>query len=140
MALVLDTGPVLAAFDRSDRDHDACATLLREATEPLVLPAPVIVELDYLLERQLGPTAFLDLLRDVCADTIRVEALVERDYPRVLELCAAYADAPVGFVDAAVLAVVERLGESKLATLDRRHFTLMRPRHTDALELLPDLG
>ena len=44
---------------------------------------------------------------------------------------------PVGFVDAAVLTVVERLGEPKLATLDRRHFTLMRPRHVEALELLP---
>jgi uncharacterized protein len=43
----------------------------------------------------------------------------------------------VGFVDAAVPAIVERLGEPKLATLDRRHFSIMRPRHVDALELLP---
>ncbi len=44
----------------------------------------------------------------------------------------------VGFVDAAVLVIVERLNESKLATLDRRHFGLLRPRHMDALELLPE--
>jgi hypothetical protein len=43
----------------------------------------------------------------------------------------------VGFVDAAVLAIVEHLGEPKLATLDRRHFSIMRPRHVEALELLP---
>jgi hypothetical protein len=36
-----------------------------------------------------------------------------------------------------VLAVVERLGEPRLATLDRRHFGLLRPRHRDSLELLP---
>ena len=44
----------------------------------------------------------------------------------------------IGFVDAAVLALVERLNEPKLATLDRRHFGLLRPRHVDALHLLPE--
>jgi len=43
----------------------------------------------------------------------------------------------VGFVDCAVLAVVKRLGEPKLATLDHRHFATMRPSHVEALELLP---
>jgi predicted nucleic acid-binding protein len=47
-------------------------------------------------------------------------------------------DADIGFVDAAVLAVVERLNEPKLATLDRRHFGLLRPRHVAALRLVPD--
>ena len=51
---------------------------------------------------------------------------------------ARYADAEIGFVDAAVLALVERLNEPKLATLDRRHFGLLRPRHLDALRLLPE--
>jgi len=62
---------------------------------------------------------------------------VHEDYRRVAVLLDTYADLRVGFVDAAVLAVVERLRESKLATLDHRHFSVMRPRHVDALELLP---
>jgi uncharacterized protein len=56
-----------------------------------------------------------------------------------------YADADLGFVDAAVMAVVERLGETKLATLDQRHFRLVRPRqrlvrprHVDAVILIPE--
>lgn len=53
------------------------------------------------------------------------------------ELQATYADLKVGVVDASVVAVTERLGESKLATLDHRDFGTMRPRHTAALELLP---
>jgi predicted nucleic acid-binding protein len=52
-------------------------------------------------------------------------------------VCDRYADADIGFVDAAVLAIVERLGETKLATLDHRHFGALRPRHCDALTLLP---
>jgi hypothetical protein len=49
-----------------------------------------------------------------------------------------YGDADVGFVDAAVLTIVERLNEDKRGTLDRRHFALLRPRHVDALRLLPE--
>lgn len=41
-------------------------------------------------------------------------------------------------VDAAVFAIVERMNEPKVATLDHRHFDLLRPRHVDALTLLPD--
>jgi predicted nucleic acid-binding protein len=54
-----------------------------------------------------------------------------------MELRRTYRDLRVGYVDAAVLAIVERLGERKVATLDRRHFSVMRPRHVAALQLLP---
>ena len=64
--------------------------------------------------------------------------LTTHDYARVRELCDRYADADIGFVDAAVLAIVERLNEPKLATLDHRHFGMLRPRHVDALRLLPE--
>lgn len=37
----------------------------------------------------------------------------------------------------AALAIIERLGESKLVTLDRRHFGLLRPRYRESIELLP---
>jgi predicted nucleic acid-binding protein len=65
-----------------------------------------------------------------------VELILE-DYARVSDLLERYRDLNLGFVDAAVLAVVERLGERKLATLDHRHFATARPRHTDTLTLLP---
>lgn len=66
-----------------------------------------------------------------------IEDLVAQDYERVDELLRSYGDLKVGFVDCAVLAVAERLGEPKLATLDHRHFGVMRPRHVEALQLLP---
>jgi hypothetical protein len=59
------------------------------------------------------------------------------DYARIRELCERYADSSIGFVDAAVFAIVERLNEPKLATLDRRRFSLLRPRHVESLQLLP---
>jgi len=137
VALILDTGPLYASLDRSDQDHAACRALIEAATEPLVIPAPVLVEVDYWIHERLGPGALVALLADIEAGAYLVADLIAPDYARVRELCDRYADADVGFVDAAVLAVVERLGEPKLATLDRRHFALLRPRHRESIDLLP---
>ncbi len=137
MALVLDTGPLYASLDRSDADHAACRELIEGAAEALVIPAPVIVEVDYWIGRRLHAGVLVALLDDVAAGAYVVAELEPDDYRRVRQLCDRYADADIGFVDAAVLAVVERLNELKLATLDRRHFSMMRPRHVDALTLLP---
>ncbi len=137
MALVLDTGPVYAALDRRDADHHACRRLIDEAREPLVIPAPVLVEVDYWVRKWLHVGVLIAFLDDIAAGAYEVEDLVPQDYRRAREICDQYADADIGFVDAGVLAVVERLNEPKLATLDHRHFGMLRPRHADALRLLP---
>lgn len=124
-------------MDAADADHEPCARLLADAVEELLVPAPVVVELDWLAGARLGPAAFAAFLADVADGAIGVVELVQADYLRVGELLARYADLKLGFVDAAVVAVVERLGESRLATLDRRRFGTVRPRHVEALELLP---
>lgn len=137
MALILDTGPLYASLDRSDQDHVACRALIEEADDALVIPAPVLVEVDYWIQQRLNPGVLVALLADIEAGAYHVADLVREDYTRIRELCDRYADADLGFVDAAVLAIVERLGESKRATLDRRHFGLLRPRHLESIELLP---
>ena len=138
MALILDTGPLYTSLDRSDADHQACRRLIEEATEPLIVPAPVLVEVDYWIHTRLHPDVLVALLDDIIDGAYIVEDLKPEDYRRVRELCDRYADADIGFVDAAVLAIVERLNETKLATLDRRHFGLLRPRHVTALRLVPE--
>ena len=137
MALILDTGPLYASLDRKDRDHARCRRLIEECSEALVVPSPVLPELDYLVSERMGPAPMLAFLRDIEASAYRIVDLVPDDYRRVREIVDRYADQDVGFVDAAVLTVVERLGEPKLATLDRRHFAVFRPRHVDSLELVP---
>jgi uncharacterized protein len=138
VALILDTGPLYASLDRSDADHAACRSLIDEAHEPLVIPAPVLVEVDYWIHTRLHPGVLVALLDDIADGAYHVEDLQTADYSRVRDLCDRYGDSDIGLVDAAVLAIVERLGEPKLATLDRRHFGMLRPRHVDALRLLPE--
>ncbi len=137
MGLVLDTGVIIAAIEPRDDHHAACARLLESSREDRIVPAPVLVEVDHLLNRTPQVETFVRFLADCRSGAFLIQELDVADYARVGTLLTKYADLRVGFVDAAVLAVVERLREPKLATLDHRHFTVMRPRHVDALELLP---
>jgi uncharacterized protein len=137
MALVLDTSVLLAALDSADPDHGRCAELIGETSENLVVPALVLSELACWCQERLTVEIWLAFLEDVLAGAYGVESPTHGDLERCAELQRSYADLKVGVVDASVLAVVERLGEPKLATLDHRHFPTMRPRHVEALELLP---
>lgn len=136
MALVIDTGVLYATLDATDRHHDACRQLLANVREQRVVPSPVLPEVDWLCGSS-SQGRFSVVLDQLKSGALEVEDLIEPDYERAGELLRTYADLHVGFVDAAVLAIVERLREPKLATLDHRHFTVMRPRHVEALQLLP---
>jgi predicted nucleic acid-binding protein len=137
VALIVDSSVLYAALDARDRDHDRCAELLRQTEEIILVPAPVFPEVDALAAREGAPLALVGVLRDVQSGALLVEELVFEDYVRVGSLMEQYADLDLGFVDAAIVATVERLGERKLATLDHRHFSVVRPRHVEALELVP---
>ncbi len=121
--------------DASDPEHERCAELIVGASPPLVIPAPVLVETEYLLRPASG--AFRALLDDIHRGSFAVADLSPEELSRAGEFFDRYADLPLGFVDAAVLVIVERLQSRALATLDRRHFAVVRPAHADALELLP---
>ena len=141
MTTIVDTGPLVAAADRSDKPHATCARLLAhliEQRERLVVPMPVAVEVCWLLEKYQGPTAeasFLDLLS---RGVYELGSLPRSDVARVAALVRQYADFPLGMVDAAVVAIAERLGVQQVATLDRRHFTAVRPEHVTAFRLIPE--
>jgi uncharacterized protein len=79
--------------------------------------------------------AFLD---DVCSGVFEIIDLMDQDHRRVRDLCRQYADSAIGLVDAAVLTIAERLNGNKVAILDHRNFRMFRPRHTDALILVPE--
>lgn len=138
MALVVDTGPLLAALDTNDRDHVRCSGFLAGAKEPIIVPAPVVVELEWMTTTRVGRDELDDFLDDVETGRVVVEPLGPADYARIRVLLRQYADFPLGLVDASVVAVCERLGERKVATLDHRHFGAIRPAHTRSLRLLPD--
>jgi len=137
VALVLDTGPILALLDADDPAHTRCAALLDAFDEPLVVVAPTLVEVDYWIRKRLQPEVWSIFIEDLNAGAYHLEDLTSDDLIRVAELEHKYSDLDLGMVDASVIATCERLGETKVATLDRRHFGTVRPRHCTSLRLLP---
>jgi predicted nucleic acid-binding protein len=135
MALILDTGPLVAMLDASDPDHERCADLMQGSQERRVVPVCVLVEVEYLLRP--WPTAFPKLLSQFESGALDLLDLPKRWLVRAGELLERYRNLSLGMVDATVLAATEMLDEPKLATLDHRHFQTVRPAHCDALTLLP---
>jgi predicted nucleic acid-binding protein len=135
--IVCDTGVLVAAVDADDRHHAACAAVFAEHGERLVVPASVVVEACWLLNRYVAPEREVELLQAIAARELIVDPLQARDYHRAADLLGTYADLRLGMVDATVVAVAERLGATELATVDRRDFSVVRPAHVDAFTLLP---
>ena len=138
--IVVDTGPIVAAALRRDGHHRACVDLFTSAHltgERLLGPAPVVTEVCYLLQREAGAAAEAAFLTSLADQDFRVVDLEVGDWRRAAELVTRCADLPLGGVDASVVAVAERLGLAEIATVDRRHFRVVRPRHVEAFRPLP---
>jgi predicted nucleic acid-binding protein len=135
--LLVDTGVLLAAADRNDPDHDACARTVTDEPGPLVTTPLVVAETGYLIDRQLGPAAEAGFYRSLASGDLMVEAMRAEDWQRIAELVERYADLPLGGTDASLVVLAERHSLRRIATLDRRHFSVVRPADGAPFELLP---
>ena len=134
--LIVDTGPLVAAADRADRHHDQFREVIGNDPGPFVTTALVVAETAYLLDRQLGADAEVALYDMILDGSLRVEPLTTDDWTRIRELVDGYRDLPLGGTDASLVAIAERLKARRLATVDRAHFTVVRPSHVEAFELV----
>lgn len=124
-------------MDGDDDYHSECLELLEGHAGPLLVPELVITEVAYVLGTRLGADAEVRFLGDFAAGNLTAEPVAASDWLRMAELVSGYRDLPLGSVDASVIAATERLNLHEVATLDRRHFNVVRPRHVEALTLLP---
>ncbi len=139
--ILVDTGVIFAAATRNDDHYHACAELLtsvRLAGRRLLLAPTVVAEVGYLLMTRVSPRVEEDFLRGVADGDFELVDLTSVDYARMAELVGDYGDLPLGTTDASIIALAERLGVTEIATTDRRHFTVVRPRHLGAFTLLPE--
>jgi uncharacterized protein len=132
----VDTSVLLVAADTADPDHEPSTQAL-ESASPLVTTPLVIAETAYLIRRRLGAAAEVAFFRAVAAGELQVEPITPTDARRIADLIQTYADLGLGGTDASVIVVAERLNITTVATLDHRHFGVVRPNHTAAFELIP---
>ncbi|MHB8469680.1 MAG: type II toxin-antitoxin system VapC family toxin [Gaiellaceae bacterium] len=137
IAALVDAGPLYAYVDADDARHRDCLALLERHPGPLALPVLVVAEVAYLVGTRLGPDAEVRFLGDLANRAFVTIPVEENDWLRIAELVSRYRDLRLGTVDASVVAAAERLGVTTIATLDRRHFGVVRPAHIAAFELIP---
>lgn len=139
MALVVDTGVLYAAIDGVDRDHERCRDLLEGRDDIIVIPTPVLVEVDQLRTRRRARLeAWEALCREIDGGAYALFDATPPMVRRASEVQRRYADMPIGYVDAFVYVTCEALGETSVATLDHRHFSVLRTKGRKPLRLLPD--
>jgi uncharacterized protein len=136
--ILADSSVLIAAANANEPEHKACAALVRENPAALLVSPLVVAEVCYLLDKRLGvepEAAFLDSL---ARGSLVLTQLAAADLPRMSTLVRRYAPLHLGASDASIVALAERLNITEVATLDRRHFSVVRPAHCDAFRILPD--
>jgi hypothetical protein len=137
--IVCDTGLLVAAADRDAVHNGFCADLLASlhlARRLILVPTPV-VERDYMVAYAGGEKLETEFLHLIVRYGITLVELEAADQERVAELVATYPDLSLQTMDAAVIAVAERLDVTEIATLQRRLFEAVQPRHTDRFTIVP---
>ena len=137
MAVLLDSGFLFASLNASESEHQATIRVLENIREPIVLPIPAITENAYLLARDINNEAAADFIASLAATELTLEIPRQEDYSRSAEILRQYSDAKLDFVDTMIVAIAERLNITRVLTLDRRDFQLIRPMHCSGFEILP---
>lgn len=127
MIVVADTGALYALVDRSDAWHERVRSWWVATSRRVLIPTSVLPELCYLLQQRVGSHAELAFVRAVRQREFLLTDVEDRDLPRVEHLLLQYRSLPLGYVDASVVAVAERLKAAEILTTDRRHFPLVAP-------------
>ena len=137
MTLIVDASPLVAMADDNDRMREPVWRLLQWEPGPLIVPAPVAAEADYLLGKRIGPAARRNFLRDIAVGRFTVECLDPFEYDLVRRLDETYRDLDVGLADLSVVVLAHRFRTTRIATFDQRHFRALRPIGGGAFSLHP---
>jgi hypothetical protein len=111
---LVDSGPLIALFDRDDRYHAPVKTYLAKARLKLVTTWPVLTEVCAILPEEAAD----DFIEFVCRGGLRVAQLEADDLSVMLALRRKYADRPMDFADASLVAIALRDDEDRIVSLD----------------------
>lgn len=125
--MIVDTSVLLAWFDADEPDHQAISLLMTEAREPLIVSPYVVAEVDYLVSTRFGVDRELAVLRELAGGAWDLASLADEELLRCAAIVERYRDQRIGMTDASIVVMAARFGTRRIATLDRRHFDVLRP-------------
>jgi hypothetical protein len=137
VALVADSGALYALYDKHDRNHRAVREALQAEDGPILIPAALLAEIDYLLRVKIGFAAEQRFLEGIEKGAFTVEAFTIEDAAFCRKLLTQYEDLDLGLADASVIATAERIGIRTILTVDERAFRAVRTSKGKSFVLLP---
>jgi predicted nucleic acid-binding protein len=135
--VIVDTSALLAFFDTDEPDHAAVSGVLEGAGEPLVVSPYVVAELDYLVASRLGVAAELAVLHELASGAWDLPGFGSEDLSQARAVAGRYADQSIGVADASNVVLAARYRTRTIATLDRRHFEVIRPTGGGRFTIVP---
>ena len=135
--MIVDTSALLAYFDTNEPDHDDVAAVIEKSEESLVVSPYVVAELDYLVATRVGVDAELTVLRELSSGAWDLAAFEASDLELAGSIIKKYRDQQIGVADAGNVVLADRYRTRTIATLDRRHFTVLRPIQGGRFTLVP---
>lgn len=134
--IIIDTGPLVALFDKSDYYHHLCKEILKHICEPLITTWPVLTEVMYLLNSSFRAQELcLEFLESGGVD---IPSEDSNQLHRIHQLMKQYADLPIDFADASIVTLAERYKISNIFTLDHKHFRIYKPKHLKTFHIIPE--
>ena len=137
MTLIVDSSFLVALYNAEDAFHRQVMRFVDQNSEEWIVSDVVLPETCYLFRRDFGYYGVQRFLENFARLDAQLESLVKGDLDRVRDIAYIYADAQFDVVDCCIMAIAERLDITRIATFDRRDFSIFQPSHCDYLELLP---
>jgi len=133
--VIADTGGIIALLDANDRNHSAVVEIVLNSE--IIVPSPILAEVDYLVTKYLGEEVSRLFFTDLAEANFQYVNLELSDLPSTLKIMSRYADFSIGFVDASIAVLADRHQIQNILTLDRRHFSIIRSERYQGFNLFP---
>lgn len=124
--IVADTGAIVALIDRSDRHHRVLREVFEHDPNAWLLPWAILPEVDYLVGAHVSARAQEAFLADLADGVFAVSWGDDGEVDEARRLQEQYPKLRMGLVDAVVMATAARVRATAIATLDLRHFTVVK--------------
>ena len=121
--ILIDSGPLIALFDSSDKYHQEAVDFIKTNKYPLATTLASITETLHLLD--FNRNAQIDFLEWVHRGAVEIHNIENSDFKRLRELTEKYRDLPMDFADSCLVYLAEKLNLNTIATIDR-DFTIYR--------------
>ena len=114
--ILIDTGPLIALFDRDDNYHDRIIKFIKEGRYKFITTLSVITEVEHMLDFNVNVQ--IDFLEWIMKEGVLLQEIQQKDISRIIELTKKYRDMPMDFADATLVIAAERTGIKKIISID----------------------